>query len=262
MPVWKLELEYKGTRYHGWQIQENSRTIQGELLKAAKEIFPSSKIEIGGAGRTDAGVHAASQIAHLKVSKVSKDLKPKQIQFAFNDLLPYDINILKVENAPEKFHARHDAISRYYLYQIATRRTAFGKDFVWWVKDKLNVEKMQQAANLLIGIHDFKAFCEQTEKEQSTVVLVQSSEIFLDGNLICFRIGASHFLWKMVRRLVGVLVEIGRKNISIEEFRKILELRSNRNIKEFTAPPSGLFLEKVIYKSEERPKQHKAIFPI
>jgi tRNA pseudouridine38-40 synthase len=245
MPVWKLELEYKGTRYHGWQIQENSRTIQGELLKAAKEIFPSSKIEIGGAGRTDAGVHAASQIAHLKVSKASKDLKPKQIQFAFNDLLPYDINILKVENAPEKFHARHDAISRYYLYQIATRRTAFGKDFVWWVKDKLNVEKMQQAAN-----------------EQSTVVLVQSSEIFLDGNLICFRIGASHFLWKMVRRLVGVLVEIGRKNISIEEFRKILELRSNRNIKEFTAPPSGLFLEKVIYKGEERPKQHKAIFPI
>jgi tRNA pseudouridine38-40 synthase len=84
----------------------------------------------------------------------------------------------------------------------------------------------------------------------------------LDGNLICFRIGASHFLWKMVRRLVGVLVEIGRKNISIEEFRKILELRSNRNIKEFTAPPSGLFLEKVIYKGEERPKQHKAIFPI
>jgi len=262
MPVWKLEIEYKGTRYRGFQIQKNVRTIQGELMKAAEKIFSSAaKIEIGAAGRTDAGVHAISQIVHLRVSKAPENLKPKQIQFAFNDLLPYDINILKVRNAPENFHARHDAISRYYLYQIATRRTAFGKDFVWWIKDKLNVEKMRQASKLIVGVHDFRAFCDTVEKNQSTIVSVEKSEIFVDGSLICFRIGASHFLWKMVRRLVGTLVEIGRGNITVEEFKKILDSNS-RHIKEFTAPASGLFLEKVVYKGEEPPKEHRAVFPI
>jgi tRNA pseudouridine38-40 synthase len=127
--------------------------------------------------------------------------------------------------------------------------------------DKLNIEKMKQASRLIVGLHDFRAFCDAVDKNQSTIVLVEKSEIFIDGSLICFRIGASHFLWKMVRRLVGTLVEISRGNITVEEFRKILDSNSG-HIKEFTAPPSGLFLEKVLYKGEEPPREHKAVFPI
>src|SRR4028119_1065419 len=113
MPTWKLEIEYEGTRYRGWQIQHNAKTVQGELVAAARELF-SAKVEIGGSGRTDAGVHAVRQIAHLKVPELKANVTPAKIQFAFNDLLPHDINVIRVQNAADNFHARHDAVSRYY----------------------------------------------------------------------------------------------------------------------------------------------------
>ncbi len=261
MSTWKLKIEYKGTRYHGWQVQKNARTIQGELLKAAQQIFTSSKkIEIGGSGRTDAGVHAISQIAHLKISNIKKEPSSFQIKIAFNDLLPYDINVLSVEKVQSNFHARHDAVSRYYLYQISTRRTAFGKHFVWWVKDKLNINKMKECAYYLIGRHDFSSFSD-LEKGQSPIVVVEHAEIFTDGSLICFRIGASHFLWKMVRRIVGTLVEVGRENIKTEDFKKLLESNAQK-VSHLTAPPSGLFLEKVLYAGDKPPSTKKAIFPV
>ena len=249
MPTWKLEIEYEGTRYRGWQIQHNANTVQGELQKAAYQLF-SGRVEIGGAGRTDAGVHAVQQIAHLKVSELKTNVTPRQIQFGFNDLLPHDINVIKVKNAPDNFHARHDAVSRSYLYQISTRRTAFAKNFVWWIKDDLNVAEMQQAASLLVGRHDFGSFSETEEgKKQSSVVAVERAEVFTEGDLILFRIGASHFLWKMVRRIVGMLAEVGRGNVSVEGFHRLLKFHSDAPAK-FTAPPSGLFLEKVLYKGE------------
>lgn len=261
MPTWKLKIEYKGTRYHGWQVQKNARTIQGELLKAARQIFNSGeRIEIGGSGRTDAGVHAVSQVAHLKVPNIKKEPKPLQIQMAFNDLLPYDINVLSVEKVKSNFHARHDAVSRYYLYQISTRRTAFGKHFVWWVKDKLDVSKMEECARYLIGRHDFSSFSD-LEKGQSPIVVVEHAEIFTDGSLICFRIGASHFLWKMVRRLVGTLVEVGKGSIKVEDFKKLLE-PNGQKMSHLTAPPSGLFLEKVLYVGDKPPSAKKAVFPV
>lgn len=261
MPTWKLEIEYEGTRYRGWQIQHNAKTVQGELMNVARQLF-ESKAEIGGSGRTDAGVHAVSQIAHLKVSELKANVTPRQIQHGFNDLLPHDINILKVQNAAENFNARRDAVARYYLYQISTRRTAFAKNFVWWIKDNLNVGEMQEAVALLVGRHDFQSFHEADEgKKQSSVVVVEKSEIFTDGDLICFRIGASHFLWKMVRRIVGSLAEVGRGNLSVEGFHRFLKFQTNAPAK-FTAPPSGLFLEKVLYKGDEAPNKQKAIYPV
>ena len=261
MPVWKLEIEYEGTRYRGWQIQHNANTIQGELQKAAYQLF-SGRVEIGGAGRTDAAVHAIQQIAHLKVSELKTNVAPHQIQFGFNDLLPHDINVVRVQNAPDNFHARHDAVSRSYLYQISTRRTAFAKNFVWWIKDDLNVAEMKEAASLLVGKHNFESFCETEEgKKQSTIVAVEKAEIFTDGDLILFRIGASHFLWKMVRRIVGMLAEVGRGNISVEGFHRLLKFQSNAPAK-FTAPPSGLFLEKVLYKGDKLPDKSSAVFPV
>lgn len=261
MHTWKLEIEYEGTRYRGWQIQHNAKSIQGEMQDVTRQLF-AGKFEFFGAGRTDAGVHAIRQVAHLKVAELTANVTPRQIQHGFNDLLPYDINVLKVSNAPDGFHARHDAVARYYLYQISTRRTAFGKNLVWWIKDRLDVTAMSDAAGSLVGKHDFHSFCEQEEgKKVPTVVNVEHAEIFTDGDLICFRIGASHFLWKMVRRIVGMLAEVGRGNLDHAGFERLLKFKSDVPAK-FTAPPSGLFLERVLYKGDSPPDGRKSIITI
>jgi tRNA pseudouridine38-40 synthase len=261
MHTWKLEIEYEGTRFRGWQIQHNAKSVQGEFMEAARQLF-SERVEIGGSGRTDAGVHAIAQIAHLKTANLQTNLTPRQIQHGFNDLLPHDINIKKVTNAPEDFDARRHAVQRYYLYQISTRRTAFGKNFVWWIKDNLDAKAMQTAAEMLVGRHNFQSFCEQDEAKKavkvSTIVHVEHAQIFTDGDLICFRIGASHFLWKMVRRIVGMLAEVGRANLTYDSFQRMLKFPTNAPA-QYTAPPSGLFLEKVLYKGDTPPTEKKAI---
>jgi len=246
MARFKLYIEYEGTRYSGWQVQKNVRTVQGKLLEAADKIFKNEKVDIQGSGRTDAGVHAICQVAHLEAKSV---LAPEIIRMKFNDELPSDINILEVEKIHSKFHARHDATSRSYLYQISTRRTAFGKNYVWWIKDKLNFTKIQSAANLFRGMHDFVSFTDEDHEEKSTKVLIEDIQLKEDGELVLARIIGSHFLWKMVRRMVGVLVEIGRGRLTEQDLRRFLNSKSNEPAK-FTAPPSGLFLEQVIYKGE------------
>lgn len=261
MPTWKLELEYEGTRYRGWQMQHNAKSVQGEMQDAARQLF-AGKFELYGSGRTDAGVHAVGQIAHLKVDELRVNITPKQIQFGFNDILPHDINILKVSNAPDDFHARHDAVARYYLYQISTRRTAMAKNFVWWIKDELDAASMAEAAKMLVGRHDFASFAEIEEgKKQSTKVEVVHAEVFTDGDLICLRIGASHFLWKMVRRIVGMLAEVGRGNLTFDAFARLLKFQSD-SVAKFTAPPSGLFLERVLYKEDTSAFERKALFTV
>jgi tRNA pseudouridine38-40 synthase len=260
MQTWKLTLEYDGTRYHGWQRQPNVRSVQGEFAKAAEKLF-TNRVEINGSGRTDAGVHALAQVAHLRVNLNGKPPAPQNLQFALNDLLPADINVLRVVEAPHNFHARHDAIARYYIYQIATRRTAFGKPYVWWIKDSLDTAKMAAAARILIGRHDFSSFSEKDKEHASTIVEVETAKFFIGGGLICFRIGASHFLWKMVRRIVGSLVEVGRGKLSISNFERMLEKYSNEPAT-WTAPPSGLFLEKVLYAGEAPPTALEPAFPV
>jgi tRNA pseudouridine38-40 synthase len=255
MKTWKLTLEYDGTRYSGWQEQANAKTIAGEVRKAAEEFF-GRQVELGGAGRTDAGVHALAQVAHLRLSprggRPKQFPRPQEILYGLNDRLPSDINILQVEEAHDRFHARHDAVARSYLYQISMRRTAFQKKYVWWVKDRLDVEAMAQCTALLIGQHDFAAFSERDVKRegQSTIVVVQEAELALDEQLILFHIAASHFLWKMVRRLVGSVVEVGRGQASLQDFVSLLENPTGQTkLKpaQVTAPPSGLFLEGITY---------------
>ncbi len=244
MPTWKLTLEYDGTRYHGWQSQKNAdRTVQGVLGRAARELL-GEDATVGGAGRTDAGVHALAQIAHVKARK---DLSSIEIQHGLNDRLPFDVNVVTVEAAALEFHARHDAASRRYLYRISRRRTAFEKRLVWWVKDRLDASAMREAARLFVGRHDFSAFCENAAGLDSTEVVVVASDVTEAGQEIHYRIEASHFLWKMVRRLVGTLVEVGRGNLSVEEARRLLDERLPGSTAVWTAPPSGLFLEEVRY---------------
>ncbi len=246
MPTWKVEIEYDGTRYRGWRMEHNQRTVQGEMLNVARQLF-ASKVEIMAAESTDVGVHARSNVLHMKSPDLTVDITPKQIMQGFNDLLPHDINILKLQNTDEDFHAWKDATSRQYLYQISTRRTAFAKSFVWWNKENIHVGEMKEAAELLKGKQNLISFADIEEgKRPLSNVIIEKSEITVQEELVLIRIRGSHFLPRMVQRLVGNLAEVGRGNLSVRDFERNLKFNTAAASK-YSAPPSGLFLEKVFY---------------
>jgi tRNA pseudouridine38-40 synthase len=250
MPRFKLTIEYAGTRYSGWQIQKNARTVQGEIDRAVGEVSGRRDFELYGSGRTDAGVHALGQIAHLDLHTM---LKPELLRRQVNDLLPSDINIIAIEPVPHRFHARHDAVGRSYLYQVSRRRTAFGKAFVWWVKEDLDAASMREAAQHFVGRHDFRSFSDSDPEETSTIVQLDRIELAEEGDLILVRVEGSHFVWKMVRRIVGVLVEVGRGGLSVDDVERFL-VEDSPIPARLTAPSSGLFLERVSYRGDtDRP---------
>ena len=282
MPRFKLTIEYAGTRYSGWQIQKNARTVQGEIDRAVRTITGRGDFELYGSGRTDAGVHALAQVAHLDVST---SIPADRLVQRLNDELPSDINVLRAAVVPHRFHARHDALARRYLYQIARRRTAFAKPFVWWVRDPLDLDRMREAAAAFVGMRDFQSFAAMDDDEKagragpaarvgpaggagkagaarnskrtttpgrkSTLVLVERLDVTEDGGLVLVGIEGSHFLWKMVRRVVGVLVEIGRGGLAPSAAGGFL-LESSDLPARLTAPASGLFLERVWYDDDTR----------
>ena len=244
----KITLEYAGTRYSGWQIQKNARTIQGELECAIREATGARAFEVYGSGRTDAGVHALRQVAHLDINST---IPPETLRRQINDSLPSDINVLRIEKVRRTFHARHDALARSYIYQIARRRTAFAKALVWWVKEDLDLEAMRRVAGGFQGLHDFQSFSDDDPTEKSTEVLVETLDLHEDGDLILVHIEGSRFIWKMVRRLVGVMVEVGRGALPEAEAARFLQERSAIPAR-LTAPASGLFLERVYYPGDTR----------
>ncbi len=247
--TWKLTIEYDGTRYSGWQEQKNARTVAGDIRQAA-EVYLQADVELHGSGRTDAGVHALAQIAHLRAS-VKSTPRPEELRRALNAELPAAISVLKVQPVDNRFHARHDAVCRSYIYQISTRKRAFEKKYVWWVKEPLDVEAMQRAASLLAGRHDFVCFRapDPSKPTESTIVVVDGASVTLEDDLVLFRIEASHFLWRMVRRIVGVLVKVGKRELSEEEFAFLLDghCDTRYDVAGWTAPAAGLFLERVRY---------------
>jgi len=278
VPRFKLTIEYAGTRYSGWQKQTNARTVQGEIERAVGELTRDKTFEFYGSGRTDAGVHALRQVAHLDLRK---PLPAETIRRGINDALPADIHILAVDTVPHRFHARHSAVARSYLYQVSRRRSAFAKPFVWWVRDPLDLARMSEAAHRLTGMHDFQAFSDDDPDEKSTEVLVEEVTVAEDGDLILIRVAGSHFIWKMVRRMVGVLVEIAKGGMAVEEIDGLLsgtpstfargasadkkglpppshkvspprQGAGERTPASLTAPSSGLFLERVFYEGDGR----------
>lgn len=257
---YKLTLEYDGTSYRGWQTQQNAKSVQETLIEAAQKLF-GEKVEIQGAGRTDAGVHALGQVAHMGTTKT---MPLRKIREGLNDHLPSNINVLSVEEVSISFHARHYAQARSYVYVISKHRTAFGKRYVWWVRDVLDIEKMRSACSLFEGFHDFASFADKRlDKDASTKVKLDSAEMQEIGDLIVLRFVGSHFLWKMVRRMVGILVEVGRANLTYRDVKKLLEQPSDLPAKH-TAPPSGLFLERVVYEGDEEKAAHPGglLFPL
>jgi tRNA pseudouridine38-40 synthase len=254
MPRFKLVIEYAGTRYSGWQIQKNARTVQGEIDRAIREVSGRREFELYGSGRTDAGVHALAQVAHLELYT---NLAPEPLRRRINDELPADIHIISIDKVPHRFHARHDAVSRSYLYQISRRRTAFGKPFVWWVRERLDLAAMRHAAEAFAGRQDFAAFSDDDPDEKSTVVVLERLEVVEAGALVLIRVQGSHFLWKMVRRMVGVLAAVGRGEMPPREAARWLDPGAATSgaitPAALTAPAAGLFLEKVTYKGERGP---------
>jgi tRNA pseudouridine38-40 synthase len=258
MPRYRLTIEYAGTRYSGWQVQQNARTVQGELLRAVREATGVASPDLQGSGRTDAGVHALAQVAHLDLPRA---VAPEMLRRQVNDVLPADIDVLAVTVVPHRFHARHDAVSRSYLYQVSRRRTAFAKPFVWWVKDEIDVRAMREAAGAFVGMHDFRSFTDADPADTSTLVHLEHLELKEAGALVLVRVSGSHFVWKMVRRIVGVLVEVGRGRLTMDEVEGFLEQPSPIPARA-TAPASGLFLERVVYPGEPAAPPLTAATPV
>ncbi len=260
--TYKLTLEYDGSKFSGWQDQQNARTVMGELYRAIEDAnLPL--LELGGAGRTDAGVHALAQVAHLRLAQ---RFDPVAIRHALNDRLPAAVTVLEVEHADPRFHARHDAELRSYVYQLSRRRTAFAKPYVWWIKSRLDAGRMQQALACLPGRHDFRQFAIDDPDEKSTLVEMEEVELRQEGDLILMRFVASHFLWRMVRRLVGTLVRVGQGELAVEDFENLVDGRPLPADKgtpaQSTAPASGLFLEKVLYAGDAELPPLRAVTPV
>jgi tRNA pseudouridine38-40 synthase len=246
MARFRLDLEYVGTRYSGWQAQKNARTVQGALHEAVRRVSGRSDFESYGSGRTDAGVHALQQVAHLDLET---RLAPEPLRRALNDELPADIDVLRAAKVTRQFHARHSAVGRSYLYQVARRRTAFGKPLVWWVRDRLDTDGIAACARVFEGMHDFRSYADAEEHAGSTRVKVDRVQVQEAGELLLVRVLGSHFLWKMVRRMVGVMVEVGRGGLSARDAEAFLREPSDVPAR-LTAPPSGLFLERVLYEGD------------
>jgi len=238
----RLEIEYDGTNFSGWQRQPRVRTVEGEIAGVLARLI-GTEPEIIVAGRTDSGVHALGQVANF--SSVS-DMEPRDIRNALNSLLDPDVRIIDAEEAALDFNARYHALSRVYRYEITQRPTSVWRRFRWYVKTSMDTGAMRKAAEHLIGEHDFSAFTYKDETRSPWINLSGATieEIEPAGLAITFE--ANRFLRKMVRMLVGTLVEVGRLKMQPEEVHDILK-SCDRTRSGPCAPPHGLFLIRVEY---------------
>jgi len=245
VPTYRLLIEYEGTHFAGWQVQARGRTVQGVLLEALRRILAERDLDLQGAGRTDAGVHALRQVASLRCRHA---LSPARFLHELERELPSDVAVLAATAAPRGFHARHDATGRAYRYQIACHRSAFGKRTTWWVAEPLDVAAMAAAAVLFVGRHDFAAFARRAHEAASTVVELEACDVGRVGDFVLVRLIASHFLWNQVRRMVGSLVVVGRGEASPDDV--AVWLAGATPPPALAAPAAGLFLEAVRYAGE------------
>lgn len=245
MPNYKLTIQYEGTRYKGWQEQKHTEaTIQGKLQRVL-ERMTEEEIDLQGSGRTDAGVHAKGQIAHFHTKAV---WDVEQIKKYMNEYLPEDIAVLTVEEAAPRFHARLNAVRKTYVYRIwnAPVKNVFRRRFTTWIQKPLDLDAMEQAATLLCGTHDYRAFCSLKKFKKSTVRTIEKIEIGKMGQEIRISYTGDGFLYHMVRILTGTLVEVGLGLRKPEEMTEILE-GQDRTKAGRLMPPEGLTLESVEY---------------
>jgi tRNA pseudouridine38-40 synthase len=255
----RLLIEYDGSRFQGWQkqgpkqTQEGVRTVAGSLEHALHGAG-LHLIHLGGAGRTDAGVHALGQVAHLHLEGRGAP-RPGELRRILDAALPQDIAIRDIQACPPRFHARHDAVDRTYLYQISQRRSAFGKPWIWWVKRSLDRDCLTRAWTAFQGDQDVAAFADLDTEEDGRVRIL-TCEVAEAGSLILLRVRATHFYRRLARRMVGAAVACA---LGEEEPRRLLEdLRNPTEAANLywgakAAPASGLFLEAVRYPGDPEP---------
>jgi tRNA pseudouridine38-40 synthase len=240
--TFKMVLEYDGSDFAGWQIQTNTRTVQGEVEKALNALTRET-VRVTGAGRTDAGVHALGQVASFESEC---RFAPPEMKKAMNALLPRDIRIREVEIPAPPFNARRDAKKRTYRYAIARRPLAVGRQYAWYPRLGFDLDRMMHASEFLIGEHRWAAFSKREPDESRYESRVHHVRWETNADLVTFEISAVRFFHNMVRILVGTLLEVGRGKWTSGQFKDILE-KQDRTLAGPTAPAHGLFLVKVEY---------------
>jgi len=239
-----IQLAYKGTNYHGWQIQPEENTIQAELNKALTTILQED-IETTGAGRTDAGVHARYYIVHFDSIRPDLD-KDEKLIFRLNSILPFDIAVYKVIPVPHTAHARFDALSRTYEYIITTQKDPFSQEFAYLLHIELDISLMNRACRILKQYRDFTSFSKVHTEATTFHCQIMDAKWRQEDYRYIFTIKSDRFLRNMVRAIVGSMIEVGQKKTDLETFRRIIETK-DRSAAGKSVPPHGLFLTDIKY---------------
>lgn len=238
-----ITLSYDGTRFHGWQVQPNGISVQGELQRGLSLLL-REEILITGAGRTDAGVHAKMMVAHFDTASA---IDCKQLTYKLNKLLPQDIAVQKIEPVSADLHARFSAYSRTYYYYIHTEKSPFERHYSCELHYPLDFQKMNEAARILMEYEDFGAFCKSHADVKTTLCKVTCAEWHQTSpSTWYFEISANRFLRNMVRAVVGTLVEVGRGRMTIEDFRRVIEGKRRTEAGE-SMPGNALILVDIKY---------------
>ncbi|NLB41471.1 MAG: tRNA pseudouridine(38-40) synthase TruA [Clostridiales bacterium] len=240
----KLTIEYDGSRYAGWQRQENAMTVQQKLEEVLEKLC-SKPVNLIGSGRTDSGVHARGQVANFKTNST---IPPQRFSYALNSMLPCDIRINHSEEVIMDFHARFSATGKKYRYSIInnTHGTAIGWQYLYHVNLLLDLDAMSQAAKVFKGTHDYAAFMATGSPVRSTVRTIYESKLIQEESLLHFIVTGNGFLYNMVRIMAGTLIDVGKGKISANEIPDIIASKE-RGKAGATAPANGLFLEEVYY---------------
>ena len=238
-----ITLSYDGTRFHGWQIQPSGISVQEELQRALSLLLRQD-IQVTGAGRTDAGVHARMMVAHFDVND---EVDTEQLAYKLNRLLPQDIAIQHIEHVADDLHARFSAVARTYYYYIHTSKIPFLRYYSCELHYPLDFSKMNRAASMLLGYEDFGAFCKSHADVKTTLCHVTKAEwVQLSEDSWRFEITANRFLRNMVRAVVGTLIDVGRGRLSLDEFQRVVENKRRTDAGE-SMPANALFLERIEY---------------
>lgn len=238
----KLTVEYDGTDFHGWQMQPNVRTVQ-HVLQSSLAALTQESVQMVAAGRTDAGVHALGQVVNFHTSKL---YSPATFLSGGNARLPADVRILSAEEVAPEFDSRKSAKRRIYRYVISRKALAIGRHYAWFVADELDLTIMNNSCSLIIGQHDFQAFCQAGADVEHYLCTVFEAKWLSQGAQIVFEITANRFLHHMVRSLVGTFVDIGSGKYTDETLHDVLVAKDRSRVG-VTAPPHGLFLVQVVY---------------
>lgn len=240
----RLTLQYDGSAYHGWQVQNDAETVQGKLETAIKDITGET-LRVTGCGRTDAGVHARKYIANFHTHS---SISASRLPYALNSHLPNDIVCIEAEEAENEFHSKNCAVGKKYLYQIncAPMPDAFLRNYEWHCRYPLNVDEMRRASKAFIGTHDFIGFSSSGRTVKTTVRTIYELNIIQNGSNILIEVVGNGFLYNMVRIITGTLVFVGSGKISADDMEQIIA-SGDRTRAGITAPPQGLFLTEVYY---------------